>query len=215
MPQCITAYGFQLHHGCNKAVISYHGEYSFQFVRLTYFAHINYVNIFLLIFRANSSRTVATFWWFFTLIMISSYTANLAAFLTIERMEAPINSVDDLAKQTKIKYGCLQSGSTNSFFKDSKTEVYQKLYRVMSENENEVMMTSNKDGIDKVLMQQGSYAFFMESTTIEYVIERHCNLQQIGGLLDSKSYGIAVQQGREKFFQGNFLFHFSQHRKQT
>ena len=75
-------------------------------------------------------------------------------------MEAPINSVDDLAKQTKIKYGCLQSGSTNSFFKDSKTEVYQKLYRVMSENEKEVMMTSNKEGIDKVLMQQGSYAFF-------------------------------------------------------
>ena len=130
-------------------------------------------------------------------------------------MEAPINSVDDLAKQTKIKYGCLQSGSTNSFFKDSTTEVYQKLYRVMSENEDEVMVTSNKDGIDKVIMEQGSYAFFMESTTIEYVIERHCNLQQIGGLLDSKSYGIAVQQGKEKFFHGNFLFHFSQHRKQT
>ena len=138
--------------------------------------------------------------------MISSYTANLAAFLTIERMEAPINSVDDLAKQTKIKYGCLQSGSTKSFFEDSTTEVYQKLYRVMSENEDEVMMTSNKDGIDKVLMQQGSYAFFMESTTIEYVIERHCNLQQIGGLLDSKSYGIAVQQGKKKIFRATFYF---------
>jgi ionotropic glutamate receptor len=59
---------------------------------------------------------VASFWWFFTLIMISSYTANLAAFLTIERMEAPINSVDDLAKQSKIKYGCLMSGSTGAFF---------------------------------------------------------------------------------------------------
>ena len=52
-------------------------------------------------------------------------------------------------------------------------------------------LKSNKKGIEEVLMQQGSYAFFMESTTIEYVIERHCNLQQIGGLLDSKSYGIA------------------------
>ena len=147
-------------------------------------------------FRAISSRTVASFWWFFTLIMISSYTANLAAFLTIERMDAPINSVEDLAKQNKIKYGCLNSGSTNTFFKDSKSEIYQKLYRVMSENEDDVMMNSNKDGIDKVLMEQGSYAYFMESTTIEYVVERHCNLQQIGGLLDSKSYGIAVQQGK-------------------
>ena len=127
--------------------------------------------------------------------MISSYTANLAAFLTIERMEMPINSVEDLAKQTKIKYGCLESGSTNTFFKDATDETYQKLYRVMSQNSDEVMMSSNKDGIDKVLLDQGSYAFFMESTTIEYVVERYCNLQQIGGLLDSKSYGIAVQQG--------------------
>ena len=139
---------------------------------------------------------MATTWWFFTLIMISSYTANLAAFLTIERMEMPINSVEDLAKQTKIKYGCLESGSTNTFFKDATDETYQKLYRVMSQNSDEVMMSSNKDGIDKVLLDQGSYAFFMESTTIEYVVERYCNLQQIGGLLDSKSYGIAVQQGK-------------------
>ena len=60
---------------------------------------------------------VAGMWWFFTLIMISSYTANLAAFLTVERMESPIESAEDLAKQTKIKYGCLESGSTRAFFR--------------------------------------------------------------------------------------------------
>ena len=36
------------------------------------------------------------------MIMISSYTANLAAFLTVERMESPIESAEDLAKQTNI-----------------------------------------------------------------------------------------------------------------
>ena len=59
---------------------------------------------------------VAGMWWFFTLIMISSYTANLAAFLTVERMESPIESAEDLAKQTKIKYGTYCCGSTNAFF---------------------------------------------------------------------------------------------------
>ena len=49
--------------------------------------------------------------------MISSYTANLAAFLTAAQMKVPINSADDLAKQTKIKYGTYHSGSTNAFFK--------------------------------------------------------------------------------------------------
>ena len=66
--------------------------------------------------RAISTRIVACIWWFFTLIMISSYTANLAAFLTVERMVSPIESVDDLAKQTKVKYGTLNSGTTRRFF---------------------------------------------------------------------------------------------------
>ena len=42
-------------------------------------------------------------WWFFSLILISSYTANLAAFLTVDRMVAPINSADDLARQVSIR----------------------------------------------------------------------------------------------------------------
>ena len=39
------------------------------------------------------------------------------------------------------------------------------------------------------------YAFLAESSTIEYVIERKCELMQIGGLLDSKGYGIALPPG--------------------
>lgn len=53
------------------------------------------------------------------MIIVSSYTANLAAFLTLEKMQAPIESVEDLAKQTKIKYGIQQGGSTAQFFKVS------------------------------------------------------------------------------------------------
>lgn len=63
-----------------------------------------------------STRIATVFWWFFALIFISSYTANLAAFLTTERMITPIENADDLAKQTKIKYGTLGRGSTMTFF---------------------------------------------------------------------------------------------------
>lgn len=56
-------------------------------------------------------------WWFFTLIMGSSYTANLAAFLTAVKMETPIKGVEDLAKQTRIKYGSVLGGATSAFFR--------------------------------------------------------------------------------------------------
>jgi len=39
---------------------------------------------------------------------------------------------------------------------------------------------------------KGNYAFLMESTSIEYVVERNCELTQVGGQLDSKGYGIAM-----------------------
>ncbi len=42
-------------------------------------------------------------WFFFALILVASYTANLAAFLTVETLEKPIESAEDLAAQTEIK----------------------------------------------------------------------------------------------------------------
>lgn len=70
--------------------------------------------------RSVAGRIVGGVWWFFTLIIISSYTANLAAFLTVERMVTPINSADDLAKQTEVEYGTLESSSTQDFFRVSR-----------------------------------------------------------------------------------------------
>ena len=67
--------------------------------------------------RSVSGRIVGSVWWFFTLIIISSYTANLAAFLTVERMNTPIESAEDLAKQTKIQYGVYEYGTTADFFR--------------------------------------------------------------------------------------------------
>lgn len=145
--------------------------------------------------RAVSTRIVAGIWWFFTLIMISSYTANLAAFLTVERMESPIEGAEDLAKQTKIKYGCKEGGSTYAFFAESKISTYQRMWAAMSSARPTVFTKDNDAGVERVSNANGMYAFLMESSSIEYVVERRCDLMQVGGLLDSKSYGIALPPG--------------------
>ena len=48
------------------------------------------------------------------------------------------------------------------------------------------MVSSNDDGIQKVIDDEGKYAFFMESASIEYIVERKCKVTQVGGLLDNK-----------------------------
>ncbi|XP_043478786.1 glutamate receptor ionotropic, kainate 1 isoform X4 [Leptopilina heterotoma] len=143
--------------------------------------------------KATSTRIVGGIWWFFTLIIISSYTANLAAFLTVERMITPIENAADLAEQTEIAYGTLEGGSTMTFFRDSKIGIYQKMWRFMESKSPAVFVSSYEEGVKRVL--EGDYAFLMESTMLDYAVQRDCNLTQIGGLLDSKGYGIATPKG--------------------
>ncbi|KAL3210503.1 hypothetical protein MRX96_037080 [Rhipicephalus microplus] len=57
--------------------------------------------------RAASTRIIAATWWIFSFVLVSSYTANLAAFLTKERLLSPIESAEDLAKQSAVRYGCV------------------------------------------------------------------------------------------------------------
>ncbi|KAG8201467.1 hypothetical protein JTE90_024336 [Oedothorax gibbosus] len=66
--------------------------------------------------RNLSGRLVAATWWLFGFIIIASYTANLAAFLTVSRLDSPIESLDDLAKQYKIKYAPQKSTSAATYF---------------------------------------------------------------------------------------------------
>ncbi|CAK9800330.1 Glutamate receptor ionotropic, kainate 2 [Anthophora plagiata] len=141
--------------------------------------------------KAPSIRMVAGMWWFFTLIMVSSYTANLAAFLTVDKMDNPIKGVEDLAKQTKIKYGAVAGGSTSAFFRDSNYSTYQRMWATMMETKPTVFTKTNDEGVERVLKKR-DYAFLMESTTIEYRMERNCDLDKVGGLIDNKGYGIAL-----------------------
>ncbi|XP_055684020.1 glutamate receptor ionotropic, kainate 2-like [Lutzomyia longipalpis] len=141
--------------------------------------------------KAPSSRSVASIWSFFTLIMVSSYTANLAAFLTVESVYSPITNAEDLANfNGKIKYGAKRDGSTINFFKDAEYPVYQKMYKYMMEHP-ELLTNSNPEGLARVKSE--NYAFLMESTSIEYLTERECDVAQVNGLLDDKGYGIAMR----------------------
>ncbi|KAK2844863.1 hypothetical protein Q5P01_011522 [Channa striata] len=143
--------------------------------------------------KALSTRIIGGIWWFFTLIIISSYTANLAAFLTVERMDSPVDSADDIAKQTKIEYGVVKDGATMSFFKKSKVSTFEKMWAFMSSRPSTSLVKSIEDGIQRVL--KSDYALIMESTTIDYITRRNCNLTQVGGIIDSKGYGIGTPLG--------------------
>lgn len=64
------------------------------------------------------------------------------------------------------------------------------MWKYMQSNPD-VFTSSNDEGLMRVMNE--NYAYLMESTSIEYMAERNCEIAQIGGLLDSKGYGIAMR----------------------
>ena len=74
-----------------------------------------------------SGRLVAATWWLFGFIIIASYTANLAAFLTVSRLDSSIENFDDLAKQYKILYAPLNGSSAMNYFQRM-AEIEAKFY---------------------------------------------------------------------------------------
>ena len=66
----------------------------------------------------------------------------------------------------------------------------------MSNDRENVFVGSSAEGKAKV--EAGNYAFFAESTFVEYVTARECELMQVGGLLDTKGYGIGLPTGNTK-----------------
>ncbi|KAL7056267.1 hypothetical protein AAHC03_020819 [Spirometra sp. Aus1] len=143
-------------------------------------------------------RIVGGAWWFFTLIIISSYTANLAAYLTVERMTSPIESYEDLARQTKVKYGVIKLGSSKEFFEKSNMKIFQKMWKFMESNPD-VLVDSVNDGVNRVRQSNRDYAFLLESTMNEYFNQRQpCNTVKVGPNLESgKGYGVATPPGSD------------------
>ncbi|XP_018303765.1 ionotropic receptor 25a isoform X1 [Mycetomoellerius zeteki] len=85
-----------------------------------------------------SGRLVAATWWLFGFIIIASYTANLAAFLTVSRLEIPIENLDDLSKQYKIQYAPIRNSPGYSYFQrmaDIETRFYE-IWKDMSLNDS-------------------------------------------------------------------------------
>ncbi|GIY94542.1 glutamate receptor ionotropic, kainate 2 [Caerostris extrusa] len=80
--------------------------------------------------------------------------------------------------------------STKEFFQKSTMVTYKRMEKCADEE----CVNSNHEGIEKV--KQDDYAYFMETTSIENNTERECNITMIGGPLDNKCYGIAVEKGK-------------------
>ena len=87
----------------------------------------------------------------------------------------------------------LPVSSDPAALQNSRYQTYQRMWNFMHSKQPRVFVKSTEEGIARVL--NSNYAYLLESTMNEYYRQRNCNLTQIGGLLDTKGYGIGMPLG--------------------
>ncbi|XP_014484092.1 PREDICTED: glutamate receptor ionotropic, kainate 2 isoform X2 [Dinoponera quadriceps] len=174
--------------------------------------------------KALSSRTLVAAYWLFVVLMLATFTANLAAFLTVERMQSPVQSLEQLARQSRINYTVLANSSAHQYFinmKNAEDKLYtvwkeitlnstsdQVEYRVwdypIKEQYGHILQAitqvgpvrDTEEGFRKVIESENAeFAFIHDSSEIKYAVTKNCNLTEVGEIFAEQPYAIAVQQG--------------------
>ncbi|CAD5115500.1 DgyrCDS4470 [Dimorphilus gyrociliatus] len=144
-----------------------------------------------------SARIVFGTWWFAVMVISASYTANLAAFLTVKRLDTGIQSVNDLAKQRDIEYGTVKNSAPQRFFAQQLVDPYKTMFAIM--NADGTYVDTAEAGIRKVQESYGKpknerYAFVWDSAPLEYASNiKPCNTLIIGNDFNKFGYGLALK----------------------
>ncbi|XP_060520589.1 ionotropic receptor 25a [Cylas formicarius] len=174
--------------------------------------------------KALSGRTLVAAYWLFVVLMLATFTANLAAFLTVERMQAPVQSLEQLARQSRINYTVVKNSETHKYFinmkyaEDTLYRMWKELtlnastddtrYRVwdypIREQYGHILLAINDSNPVPVASEgfrlvdehlDADFAFIHDSSEIKYEISRNCNFTEVGEVFAEKPYAVAIQQG--------------------
>ncbi|XP_064645712.1 glutamate receptor ionotropic, kainate 2-like isoform X2 [Lineus longissimus] len=142
---------------------------------------------------STSARIPTISWWMGIMILVATYTANLAAFLTAGRLTTDINSIEDLGGQKEVLYGTVASSAMYSYFDKSALTFYQDMAKFMV---NKKTLWKDTDKALERVRSNGptKYAFITDSVILDYqAVTKPCNLKSVGRLFNKFGYGFGLQ----------------------
>ncbi|XP_074598928.1 glutamate [NMDA] receptor subunit 1-like isoform X2 [Brevipalpus obovatus] len=139
--------------------------------------------------KSFSARVLGMVWAGFAMIVVASYTANLAAFLVLEEAESEITGLDDARLRNPVdgfNYATVRGSSVDEYFRDQ-VEL-SNMYRVMEDLNRETAA----EAIEAV--REGKLnVFFWDSPRLEYEAAKDCNLIISTETFGRSGYGIGLQ----------------------
>ena len=133
-----------------------------------------------------SGRCILLSWWFFMLLILSMYTANLTAFMTLDKIGITVSSAKELLAQNKRKYewGIIKGSFVESLFKNNIDPDYKKLV------ERAVKLKSDEEG--KMRVKEGRFVFIDETPLLQYHLLDGCTIFPIGLEIQPFDYAFGL-----------------------
>ncbi|XP_069680016.1 glutamate [NMDA] receptor subunit 1 isoform X3 [Periplaneta americana] len=141
--------------------------------------------------RSFSARVLGMVWAGFAMIIVASYTANLAAFLVLERPKTKLTGINDARlRNTMENLTCATvKGSAVDMYFRRQVEL-SNMYRTMEANNYDTAEEAIRDVKIGKLM-----AFIWDSSRLEFEAAQDCELVTAGELFGRSGYGIGLQKG--------------------
>uniref|UniRef100_A0A1B6E0C7 Glutamate [NMDA] receptor subunit 1 n=1 Tax=Clastoptera arizonana TaxID=38151 RepID=A0A1B6E0C7_9HEMI len=141
--------------------------------------------------RSFSARVLGMVWAGFAMIIVASYTANLAAFLVLERPKTKLTGINDARlRNTMENLTCATvKGSAVDMYFRRQVEL-SNMYRTMEANN----YNSAEEAIHDVKIGK-LMAFIWDSSRLDFEAAQDCELVTAGELFGRSGYGIGLQKG--------------------
>nr|XP_032835450.1 glutamate receptor ionotropic, NMDA 1 isoform X2 [Petromyzon marinus] len=139
--------------------------------------------------RSFSARILGMVWAGFAMIIVASYTANLAAFLVLDRPEALITGINDPRLRNpsdKFIYATVKQSSVDIYFR--RQVEFSTMYRHMEKH--------NYDSAGEAIqaVKDGTlHAFIWDSAVLEFEASQKCDLVTAGELFFRSGFGIGMR----------------------
>ncbi|EGT56359.1 hypothetical protein CAEBREN_14810 [Caenorhabditis brenneri] len=139
--------------------------------------------------RSCSARVLGIVWCGFCMIMVASYTANLAAFLVLDQPEKGLTGVTDPRLRNpsaNFSFGTVLNSNVYQYFKRhvELSSMFRKMEPHNVHRASEAVHSLLNGSLD---------AFIWDSTRLEFEAARHCELRTRGSLFGRSAYGIGLQ----------------------
>ena len=137
--------------------------------------------------EAQSGRMMVGAFWFFSIVVVATYTGNLIAFLAVNKVRMPFDTLESMIKQTSVKYGPASGVALVMLFRDATFDPYKTVAQNMH------LAPSYGTGLEWV--KSGNYAFIAEKSWFNAISAKDCDIAMAKGEFYPTNYAWAFQTG--------------------